>query len=168
MWGTTAASVVGHSLLATGVVLLLLLFIFICIRPSINHRQAKASVPLPTPPVCRRQNSVHTVYPPTPPITRQQQLIYTICRPTAPDGPFISVGAPGKSSSPAPSFLCSSRTRRSLWPDIVPPSRPHRSLVNKSPMMSEIIPSVASLPGSKPLHRTISMPGFPQVSFTDT
>lgn len=170
VWWTTAALVVGHSLLAAGV-LLLLLFIFTCIRRSVHHHQPKVFVPLPTPPICRRQISVHTVYPPTPPITRQQLSVYTICRPTPPDSPLISVGTSGKLPSSAPSFLSSPHIRRSLLPD-TSTSRPYRAhLLVKSPLMPNNIPSAASLPGSpklKPPRRTNSLPGWPQVSAADT
>lgn len=171
MWWTTAALVVGHSLLAAGVLLLLLLLMFTCIRRSIHHHQPKIFVPLPTPPICRRQTSVHTVYPPTPPITRQQVSVYTICRPTPPDSPLIFVGTPGKLPSSAPSFLSSPHIRRSLLLD-TSTFRSHRApLLVKSPLMPNKIPSVASLPGSpkvKPPRRTNSLPVWPQASATDT
>lgn len=167
---TTAALVVGHSLLAAGVLLLLLLFIFTCFRRAIHNHQPKVFVPLPTPPIYRRQPSVHTVYPPTPPITRQQLSIYTICRPTPPDSPLISVGTLGKSSSSSPSFLSSPRFHRSLLSD-TPSPRPHHVLLpGTPPLLPHHSSTVTSLPGSPELkapRRCNSLPGWPQLASAD-
>ncbi|KAG0724313.1 hypothetical protein GWK47_040818 [Chionoecetes opilio] len=161
---TTAALVVGHSLLAAGVLLMILIFIFTYLRRGKHNHHPKAFVPLPTPPVCRRQLSVHTVYPPTPPITREQLSIYTICRPTPPDSPLISVGTLGKSSLSSPSFRSSPRFHRSLFSDRLNP-RLHRVLLPGTPPLlphSGSAPPIASLPGSpqpKAPQRSNSLPG---------
>ena len=166
---TTAALVVGHCLLAAGVLLLFLILIFTCFRRSIHNHQLKAFVPLPTPPIRRRQLSVHTVYPPTPPITRQQLSIYTICRPTPPDSPLIS-GSFDKSPS-SPSFLSSPSLHRSLLLDMPSPRLHHVLLPGTPPPLPHHAPSIASLPGSPQLkepRRTNSLPGWPQLASADS
>lgn len=167
---TTAVLVVGLSLLAAGVLLLLLIFTFTCCRRAIHKNRPKAFVPLPTPPTYRRQLSVHTVYPPTPPITRQQLSIYTICRPTPPDSPLISVGTLGKSSPSSPSFLSSPRFTRSLLSSTPSPRPQHVLMPGTPPLLPHHTPAVSSLPGSPQLkepRRCNSLPGWPQLASAD-
>lgn len=86
-----AALVFAYSAMILGFILLLALALIYC-RRRLLQRAAKHSLPLPTPPICRRQLSFHTVYPPTPPLVGRQQiqLSSTICRPTPPVSPPVS------------------------------------------------------------------------------
>ncbi|KAK8749833.1 hypothetical protein OTU49_015579, partial [Cherax quadricarinatus] len=94
---TTALVGLGRFILALCVFLLFIL-VFLGIRKYLQRR--KKLVPLPTPPVYRRQLSAHTEYPPTPPISRQQLPVYAIFRPTPPASPLYSVKSEGKCKSP--------------------------------------------------------------------
>lgn len=151
---TAAALGLAHCLLGLGVLMLLFL-VLMAVRRCLQ-RNTKP-VPLPTPPICRRKLSVHTVYPPTPPITRQQMSIYTICRPTPPDSPLLSLTSGGKLTSPTSalpqSFFgqCQEPSYTSL--QLTPPLQPHG---RAQPTCS--LPDRAQ---NQPLCTTWSLPGRP-------
>ncbi|KAG7160403.1 hypothetical protein Hamer_G001642 [Homarus americanus] len=148
----TAGLALGRFLLVLGVALPLILVI-ICICKHLHL--LKKSVPLPTPPVCRRQLSANTVYPPTSLISRQQLSIYTICRPAPPDNPLTLGKSLGKITSPINKFHVDTITiqpdvsqRQQLGPtflSLTPPLQPHHAHVR----------STCSQPGQhQPVHNT--------------
>ncbi|KAK8749840.1 hypothetical protein OTU49_015584, partial [Cherax quadricarinatus] len=150
---STAMLLLGHCLLALGVLLLFVLA-FTCLRRYL--RRSKSKAPLPTPPVCRRQLSVHSVYPPTPPITREQLSVYTICRPTPPDSPLISVKPTGKSASPISLFTVDTTAIQPRLshtsPPLTPPLYPHHSNIRTT------CPQLGASP-HLPLRTSWSVPG---------
>lgn len=124
--------ILGTCILALGL-LMLLIFIMTCLFKIM--KRPKQMVPLPTPPMCHRKLSTHTVYPPTPPISREKASIYTICRPTPPESPlmFTKALSSAKAHLPAP----------------VPVHLLNRAAATRTPPLK---------PKHRPLHTTLSLP----------
>lgn len=153
---TGAALGLAHCLLGIGV-LMLLFMVLAAVRQCLQ--KPRKPVPLPTPPICRRKPSCHTVYPPTPPISRQQMSVYTICRPTPPESPLVSITSSGKPTASTsttslyqPFFYHLEEPSHSSL-QLTPPLKPHHSRLHNTASLPDRVQhqqlrTAWSLPGS--------------------